>query len=139
MKGAYILIARLARPTTLTVGGLGEIGLQAGEYAYVGSAMGGLRQRIARHLRASKRRHWHIDYLLAVADGVEPFVWQDAAMSECELHQRLPPGEVAVAGFGASDCRCRSHLAYFPRRPEIDLIPWNRFRQLPEAGSAHKS
>jgi len=52
----------------------GQIPFPAGWYVYTGSARNGLAQRVGRHLRHNKRKHWHIDYLLAVADRVEAFV-----------------------------------------------------------------
>jgi Uri superfamily endonuclease len=65
--GTYVLVMRLAAPVTLTVGRLGALSLDAGLYLYVGSALGGLRARLERHLRADKRLHWHVDYLLRCA------------------------------------------------------------------------
>ncbi|MBN1509896.1 MAG: DUF123 domain-containing protein [Sedimentisphaerales bacterium] len=87
----------------------------------------GLAQRIGRHLRHSKRKHWHIDYLLAVADDVEAFVLPGEKLTECELHAQLRGGKVLIPGFGASDCRCEAHLAWFEKRPEIGLTPWRLF------------
>lgn len=110
MKGAYVLIARLQRPVTLMVGALGEMRLPAGEYAYVGSAMGGLEQRIARHLRADKRPHWHIDYLLAHAPVVEVVRVPGAERAECAIARELAARLDGVPGFGCSDCECASHL-----------------------------
>ncbi|MDR1747655.1 MAG: DUF123 domain-containing protein, partial [Spirochaetaceae bacterium] len=40
---------------------------------------------------------------------------------ECALAENLAlMGGVPVAGFGSSDCRCGSHLYYFPYPPEGD-------------------
>ena len=122
--GVYQLRIRLRRPKRLRVGALGKRCFPAGWYVYTGSARNGLAQRIRRHLRSRKRRHWHIDYLLAAADGVEAFVLPGAAVTECELHGRLVGGEVIVPGFGSSDCWCRAHLAYFRRKPAIELRTW---------------
>jgi sugar fermentation stimulation protein A len=94
---------------------------------YSGSARNGLTQRIGRHLRHRKRKHWHVDYLLAWADKVEVFVSPGLTQSECELHANLPAGGVPVLRFGCSDCRCASHLTYFHRRPEIRLTCWSKF------------
>ena len=65
--GSYILILELKTVDTIAVGHLGAITFAPGIYAYVGSAMAGLEQRISRHLRKEKKLHWHIDYLLQVA------------------------------------------------------------------------
>ena len=62
--GIYHLIIYLPSDTSIEVGKLGRYYFQTGYYVYTGSAMRGLDQRIARHLRSEKRLHWHIDYLL---------------------------------------------------------------------------
>lgn len=71
--------------------------------------------------------HWHVDYLLAVADRVEVFVSPGLERSECELHAGLPDDGTPVIGFGSSDCRCVSHLAYFRQRPVIELMRCSEF------------
>ena len=128
IPGVYQLLIHTRRPKTIWVGALGQVGLVAGWYVYTGSARNGLEQRVRRHLRHRKRRHWHIDYLLVVADRVEAFVLPNTDLSECELHARMR-GRVLVPGFGSSDCGCESHLAYFARRPRIALIGWNHLVQ----------
>jgi Uri superfamily endonuclease len=91
--------------------------MQPGAYIYVGSAFGpgGLRARVSRHLRRNKKIHWHIDYLrqelpvLAVwyaeGDTTLEHTWAKA-IGACNL------ASMPVPGFGASDCRCASHLFY---------------------------
>ena len=74
-KGTYVLIALVTRMKRLEIGGLGACDIVPGYYAYVGSAFGagGLRARIGHHLESTAGPHWHIDYLLGVAEPVE--VW----------------------------------------------------------------
>ena len=86
------------------------MGLAAGTYVYTGSARRGLEARLARHLRSSKRLHWHVDHLLAVP-GVRIVAVRRSRLAECRL-QALTPGRPVLPGFGASDCRagCGSHL-----------------------------
>ena len=127
IPGVYQLLIGLRRPAVITVGGLGRCRFPAGWYVYTGSAKNGLVQRIRRHLRQDKQQHWHIDYLLAVADGVEAFVLPGTTVSECELHAQLRGGQALVPGFGASDCDCASHLAYFRKRPRIGLLTYAVF------------
>mgnify|MGYP005849803973 CR=1 FL=1 len=119
LPGTYILVLRLDRPLTLVVGRLGRAALTPGLFVYVGSARGpgGLRGRVARHLRTDKKLHWHIDALTAVA-AVER-VWYSVASGrqECRWAQaiRALPGVTApVPGFGASDCACGTHLLALP-------------------------
>ena len=114
-RGSYVLLIRLERPALIEVGRLGPVHFEDGAYAYVGSAMGGLDARIARHLRAEKRMHWHIDYLLAAATVDRVLEFESARRIECELSDALAGlgrTSVPAAGFGASDCRCRAHLFY---------------------------
>ena len=47
--------------------------------------------------------------------------------TECDLHQSLLGGQTVVPGFGATDCPCEAHLAYFKRMPRIALMTWRRF------------
>jgi Uri superfamily endonuclease len=62
--GAYILLVQLPRARGLVVGRLGTYAFPSGWYAYAGSALGGVEQRVARHLRESTVRHWHMLHLL---------------------------------------------------------------------------
>lgn len=116
--GAYTLLIRLERDALVRAGSLGDRRFAAGLYVYAGSARGpgGLRARVARHLRRDKRAHWHVDHLLAHGRIVE--VAAISGGSECALMQAfaaLPGASVPVAGFGATDCRrCAAHLAAVP-------------------------
>lgn len=118
-KGIYTLLIRLRRHLPATVAGR-DLVLKPGWYMYTGSALGGLRGRLARHLRTSETRHWHIDLLLAagpVAD-IQMLVTADKG-EECRTAALVSRwrGASPVPGYGASDCRCNSHLCYFERRP----------------------
>jgi Uri superfamily endonuclease len=120
VRGSYALVLRLDDPAELIVGRLGTCSFPPGRYVYCGSALGGLRARVARHLRAEKRPHWHVDYLLAVARVVDVWICEAAERLECQLAAHLasqPGASVQVPGFGSSDCRCRSHLIYEGREP----------------------
>lgn len=110
--GTYILVLTLAADREETVGALGPLSFPAGRYCYVGSARAGLDQRVGRHLRRTKTRKWHIDFLTTVADRVEAYESYPEAVPECELGRLcLACGGVpAAAHFGCSDCRCATHL-----------------------------
>jgi Uri superfamily endonuclease len=123
--GTYILVIALDHDARITIGRLGKYDLREGYYLYVGSALNGLSNRLARHLRREKRLHWHIDYLLQVASVCE--VWYSAGPQrrECawaEALERSGDVEPSVAGFGSSDCRCRSHLFYSGERPRVGSV-----------------
>jgi Uri superfamily endonuclease len=113
--GTYILVVKLHWDAVIDVGGLGELTFLAGTYLYCGSALGpgGLAARIAHHTRFPAKPRWHIDYLRLIGSPVE--VWYIRSGERLEhawagLLARTDGFEEAVAGFGASDCGCRSHL-----------------------------
>jgi Uri superfamily endonuclease len=110
------------------VGRLGEALFPAGPMLYLGSARGpgGLKGRLGRHLQPNRAvsQHWHIDYLLRIAQ-VRAIAYliqlelSPAAPLECLWSQalvRLPGGGVPQASSGASDCRmgCPAHLIASP-------------------------
>ncbi len=111
-RGTYILVVSLGSGLEAEVGSLGTIRLPPGEYVYVGSAMGGLDQRVSRHLRKEKTMRWHIDRLTSVADSVDAYVSYPDPVPECEL-AAMAEGcgmEPSAKGFGCSDCSCATHL-----------------------------
>jgi endonuclease-3 len=124
MGGTYTLLLALRRPTTVEVGALGAVDLAAGGYAYTGSALGsGGFARVDRHRRVAAGehdvRHWHVDYLTGhPATRLVRVVRASGADAECGVARRLPDGP--ADGFGASDCGCRSHLAYDPSLAALD-------------------
>lgn len=107
---AYQLLIEVAAPVRVAVGRLGEFDFPAGLYCYTGSARRNIEARIRRHLSTEKKKHWHIDYLLA-APGVRVREVKRHHDDECRIN-RQTPGETPAPGFGASDCRagCGSHL-----------------------------
>ena len=104
------------------IGKLGQFNIRAGYYVYVGSAFGpgGIRARIAHHLKISERPRWHIDYLRPAMDPIEIWFTFDSRRRE-HLWAGLLAGHrnatIPVSRFGASDCRCESHLTFFIFRP----------------------
>jgi len=112
MKGVYVLVVSVADDVCVAVGALGSLFFESGLYAYVGSGQVGLEKRVERHLRRAKKRFWHIDYLLSSeAARVVGVFWRRGGRSEeCRVAGFLCGKGVPVAGFGCSDCGCRSHL-----------------------------
>jgi Uri superfamily endonuclease len=112
MKGSYILLLHLRKTTTIHIGSLGKISFEKGYYAYVGSALNNLHNRIKRHLRNRKKLHWHIDYLLQKAEIEKIYYIDTPEREECRIARELSDILNPVKNFGCSDCRCYSHLFY---------------------------
>jgi len=113
--GSYLLVLRLAEDTVLRAGALGDFLLPAGPYVYAGSARGpgGVRARVMRHLRGGVAMHWHIDSLLRRAQVTAVWARTGTRRLECVWAQSLARHSLFTAPaprFGASDCRCPSHL-----------------------------
>lgn len=114
-SGCYQLLIKIAADITVRVGALGVCEFPAGGYIYTGSAMKNFEARVRRHLAASKKLRWHIDYLLAHSDVsiTEVSRFPSEFREECNYNRAAldAGGTIPVAGFGSSDCReCRSHL-----------------------------
>ena len=125
-KGTYVLIASVTQMKRLEIGRLGAYDIVPGFYLYVGSAFGsgGLSARLAHHLESTASPHWHIDYLLGVAEPVE--VWYTTARQKlehrwAELLEKAPHFRVPIPRFGSSDYhRSRSsHLFHSKHRPSF--------------------
>ncbi len=134
-RGTYILVLTLAADREIAVGALGPCRFPAGQYCYVGSAAGGLDQRIGRHLRAEKKLKWHIDYLTVCADRCEAYESYPDPVPECELARMAEAcgGRPAVDGFGCSDCRCRTHLFMTDGKALARLVALARLRPFAQA------
>jgi len=112
MKGIYVLLIAVRHNLILEIGALGPTAFGRGLYAYVGSAQISLKKRVERHLRKSKRKFWHVDYLIAKdAVKVVKVLWKEGERKqECETARMIGQFGTAVKGFGSSDCNCKSHL-----------------------------
>jgi len=116
-KGVYLLILRLKKNKRISIGNRPKIKFRKGIYIYIGSAFGGFRGRINRHLRKNKKLFWHIDYLLQDAEIKE--VWlKQGNHNECqtarEMRNIIKDPVYPFKKFGSSDCQCPSHLFYIP-------------------------
>jgi Uri superfamily endonuclease len=127
--GAYILQIDIAESVWVTIARKPPMELAAGRYLYCGSAKGpgGLRARLARHMRRGKSVRWHIDQL--TERGIVISSWIVPNGRECALVAMLGALPMPIPGFGSSDCMyCRSHLLYWPTgvsAPAKDLIGIN--------------
>lgn len=125
-RGTYILLLDIFFHRDIEVGSLGTLSFEPGRYCYVGSAMGGLDQRLSRHLRSEKRIRWHIDRLTVAADRREAWESYPEWVPECNLaHAAEVCGMIPVhPGFGCSDCGCRTHLFLVPEGADSALIDY---------------
>jgi Uri superfamily endonuclease len=116
-QGTYQIMLHVEKPLQLQVGSLGVRRFPQGRYVYVGRASKGLAQRMQRHLKKDKLRHWHIDYLTSHPQVTveEVRIVSSDPNRECATIKNLLTNEgyqVPVVGFGSSDCRsgCPAHL-----------------------------
>ena len=101
------------------MGSLGEHEFQAGYYAYCGSAMGGFKPRLLRHISKKKTPRWHVDYLTNRGSITTIAIFESKDRLECTLAAVLGQQATAIAGFGCSDCDCISHLFFAQHEEEI--------------------
>jgi len=112
MKGSYILLVELKENKNIQIGKLGIFNFKKGFYAYIGSALNGLEQRIDRHLRNDKKKYWHIDYFLKHGKIIGIFYNESDIKEECKFAKKFEEKLIPILNFGCSDCNCRSHLFY---------------------------
>jgi Uri superfamily endonuclease len=120
--GTYTLILSSAAEKPIDIGKLGTFPLKPGFYVYVGSAFGpgGLQARIKHHINHSGRPHWHLDYLRPALSICEAWYTYDQVRREhqwAEIQAQTRGSHTPLPGFGASDCRCPSHLFFYKSKP----------------------
>lgn len=112
-SGVYIAVLYLPKGQDIHVGKLGLFCFRQGFYFYAGSAQRNLSARLERHNQKRKTLRWHIDYLSAKAEMLGAITIPGTRELECQLAKKLSGMfELAVPGFGASDCKCAGHLFY---------------------------
>ena len=124
LPGTYALVMRCSSDQQVEAGKIGRLQLRPGFYVYVGSAFGpgGLKARIAHHMKISEKPHWHMDYLRPTLAIKEIWFTYDSIHRE---HQwagalaQIDGGAIPFSGFGASDCRCKPHLYFIPAKPSV--------------------
>jgi sugar fermentation stimulation protein A len=108
----YVLLLYLPADRRIRIGRLGCLLFEKGLYFYVGSGGRSPLRRIARHIRKRKRKFWHIDFLTVKSRVVGALILESNVSLECTLARALRKRFKPVPGFGASDCRCGSHLFF---------------------------
>ena len=118
-RGAYLLLLHLPEAVDCTIGSLGRFHFAPGFYLYAGSAMNSLSARVSRHLRRTKKLHWHIDYLLPYARRIRAFPIRTGHVRlEQQIVSRLNRCSLnPVTGFGSSDSPHPAHLFHSSSDP----------------------
>ena len=115
VKGVYLLIIEITNQLIIIIRGT-RYKLEPGYYIYVGSAWGpgGLRSRIARHIKKDKKIHWHIDKITSTPfTAVKTICLLPGAPSyyESRIAGILSTKLNFIPGFGSTDRRGdTSHL-----------------------------
>ena len=112
IRGIYVVIAELPETKDIQIGRRRTEPFNKGFYGYAGSALNGLEKRLSRHLGNRKKLLWHIDYLLNIATVRKIVYAPTGQKKECLMARNLSGEFAGKAGFGCSDCNCRSHLFY---------------------------
>jgi Uri superfamily endonuclease len=115
LNGSYILFIHIIEQIPVSFRRKTAV-LEPGYYLYIGSAYGGggLSSRLHRHIRKSKKKHWHIDQVtMSKSSSIEGIAVSIGKDNECEIAQKLSKieGMNSIEGFGNSDCNsCSSHF-----------------------------
>ena len=119
-RGSYFLLFQFIGKENIIVGKTGLRIFLKGFYIYVGSSMNGFSGRVKRHIKSKKKLHWHIDYLLEKALIENIVCIESDKRIECKLAGNLSKLFKSIPNFGASDCKCSSHLFFAKNRTIFD-------------------
>lgn len=106
-KGTYILFIKIDENLSFKTA-KNEFNLAAGYYAYIGSAMKNLYQRVGRHISykdGNYKKHWHIDNLLENGFVEKVILYPDGKYREVEISKIFDELARPINGFGASDIK----------------------------------
>jgi sugar fermentation stimulation protein A len=127
--GSYLLIFSNPRSISLQVGSLGQKRFKKGYYVYCGSALKGIQQRLSHHLKIKKNPHWHIDYITPKPMTLMKTyrIRRPDPIEEPLAEALVTISDDYIQGFGSSDSKAISHLAYFKKPPHrcrsfIDIL-----------------
>lgn len=111
----YTIYLEVPYEKTIEIGKLGTFYFDRGVYIYVGSAKRNIIARIERHKKIEKKLKWHFDYLRPYGSIIKIITYENIS-GECDLAEKIRKevgGALPVRKFGASDCKCFSHLIYY--------------------------
>ncbi|WP_129409555.1 GIY-YIG nuclease family protein [Marinitoga lauensis] len=113
-KGSYILLIEIEKSVNLSISKK-KSNIEKGLYAYCGSAMKNLIQRVNRHMNFKNgkyKKHWHIDNLLEIGNIKQIFLFPSANRMEEEISVLLSKYFKSIKGFGATDLKVESNLFF---------------------------
>ena len=126
-SGTYALLMKLPGRRVIRIGRRGDGVFPQGYYTYIGSAFGsgGVCARLGRHLVHTKKMHWHIDYLREHVEIIAIWCTYDPLQREHQWSasfQQMASASTPFSRFGASDCKCPSHLFLTHSVPDVRLF-----------------
>ena len=128
-KGSYLVVLFNDRNRKIDVGKLGTVHFKPGYYVYVGSALNNLDSRIKRHMRKSKKYHWHIDYITPMPLKITKiYKFRRTDRIEEKMAKKIKDiSNGYIKNFGSSDVGEQSHLFFFLNNPSrkrefIDVV-----------------
>ena len=110
MRGSYTILLRVPEDRSIKIGKIGIKQFSKGYYAYIGSALNGIENRLKRHMKSDKKLHWHIDYLLQHSD-IDLIYYKASKTKPCGLSQLFDPQWSDTAGFFLTQGK---NIAYHP-------------------------
>ncbi len=116
IRGGYILLLKNGMTRKIRVGKR-ILYFDKGYYIYCGSAMNDLEKRVSRHFSKEKKFRWHIDYISVEMQPLIAFAISSDKKIECSLSEILKEFFRGFDEFGASDCKCKTHLFYSSSDP----------------------
>lgn len=120
LQGTYILFIRIKAEISIEIKKR-DVKLLPGYYIYIGSAFGagGLSSRLHRHMRKTKKKHWHIDQVtMSKNTQIEGIGVSLEKKNECQIASIFSSFKniIPINGVGNSDCSlCQSHFFLLDR------------------------
>lgn len=121
---SYILFINVKKNLGVRIGALGVKFFPKGYYMYIGSGRKYLMDRLKRHLRMTKTKYWHIDYLLSKRDVniSDIFVSEKKENQLVKKAEKTKGVEPHLNKFGASDTKNITHLFYIKSRSSLKKL-----------------
>ncbi len=117
-SGTYVITLKCCvEESLIPIGKKKNLLLERGYYYYVGSAFGpgGVKARVSHHQNISENPRWHLDFLRKHTKIIEIWHTYDNNKREHQWANILcqnPFTNIPLYGFGATDCKCFSHLFF---------------------------